>query len=175
MASVLSSLALQIKFCAFKVFQGERNEVITKYAVYLAIYFKLLESISIYWNNYLSRLLLWLNVFFHCHIVYFLNRICFILPKYAANIAKHIFSLLFLVYFFYCQIYIHLPMNKEFISTSGLPSQVPSRYLSVFWYNCQIFPSPSWTRLPAAVPPSVRRAWTSSWNALWYWNGFPFR
>jgi hypothetical protein len=45
MASVLSSLALQIKFCAFKVFQGERNEVITKYAVYLAIYFKLLESI----------------------------------------------------------------------------------------------------------------------------------
>ena len=23
-----------------------------------------------------------------------------------------------------------------------LPSQAPSRYLSVFWYNCQIFPSP---------------------------------
>lgn len=54
----------------------------------------------------------------------FLNRICFILPKYAANIAKHIFSLLFLVYFFYCQIYIHLPMNKEFTSTSA--SSIPS-------------------------------------------------
>ena len=54
----------------------------------------------------------------------FLNRICFILPKHAANIAKHIFSLLFLVYFFICQIYIHLPMNKEFTSTSA--SSIPS-------------------------------------------------
>ena len=124
MASVLSSLALQIKFCAFKVFQGERNEVITKYAVYLAIYFKLLESISI-----LLKLLSFQTSSLVEHLLSlsyrnFLNRICFILPKHAANIAKHIFSLLFLVYFFYCQIYIHLPMNKEFTSTSA--SSIPS-------------------------------------------------
>ena len=33
----------------------------------------------------------------------FLNRICFILPKHAANIAKYIFSLLFLVYFLFAK------------------------------------------------------------------------
>ena len=31
----------------------------------------------------------WLNIFFHCHIVIFWTELCFILPKYAANIAKY--------------------------------------------------------------------------------------
>ena len=37
----------------------------------------------------------------------------------------------------------HFTEIKNLHPLLRLPSQAPSQYLSVFWYNCQIFPSPS--------------------------------